>query len=174
MFSRNFISIQQSGSALKQKANKIPMVLGGHSRKIIVRGQEYRWVASGKQYRCSCRECRQLTLAIEKRLHHSRQAGKGRKSHSAHPSRRRSILLTLKIGSQLPYLGSCPTFEDIVEHMLPRTPQLLCGFIRIRFENSQSIPSLRLLAIDAIFSVYTAMEALKLSGTVGPAELLFL
>src|SRR3989338_6477812 len=152
------------------------MVLGGHSRKIIVRGQENRWVASGKHNGCSCKESRQLTLAIEKRLHpaQSRQAGKGRKSHSAHPSRRRSILLTLKIGSQLPYLGSCPTFEDIVEHMLPRTPQLLCGFIRIRFENSQSIPSLRLLAIDAIFSVYTAMEALKLSGTVGPAELLFL
>src|SRR3989338_9259858 len=87
------------------------MVLGGHSRKIIVRGQEYRWVASGNHNGCSWKECRQLTLAIEKRLHpaHSCRTGKGRKSHSAHPSRRRSILLTVTIGYQLPYLGSFPT-----------------------------------------------------------------
>src|SRR3989338_8630316 len=130
------------------------MVLGGHSRKIIVRGQEYRWVASGKHNGCSWKECRQLTLAIEKRLHpaHSCRTGKGRKSHSAHPSRRRSILLTVTIGYQLLYLGSCPTVEDIVDHMLPRASQLLCGIARIRFDNSLSIPSLRLLAIDAIFS----------------------
>src|SRR3989338_4549351 len=150
------------------------MVLGDRTtRKITVRGQEYRWAvigrseSSGQPNACQCKQCRVLSLIVEKRLlppsHTSRAY---QKSSSAHPSRRRSIQLTVKLGHQLPWIGWCPSREDLERHMLPRQFQLLYGFVRIRFD-LQSIPTLRQLAIDAIFNAYTTMEALPLR----PSEL---
>src|SRR3989338_3849608 len=150
------------------------MVLGDRTtRKITVRGQEYRWAvigrseSSGQPNACQCKQCRVLSLIVEKRLLPPSHASRAyQKSSSAHPSRRRSIQLTVKLGHQLPWIGWCPSREDLERHMLPRQFQLLYGFVRIRFD-LQSIPTLRQLAIDAIFNAYTTMEALPLR----PSEL---
>ena len=68
-------------------------VFRGLRRKIIVRGQEYRWFVSTRHRFCHCSECRWLALVIEKRLY-SVLPRKGRKSHSADPSKRKSICLS--------------------------------------------------------------------------------
>ena len=132
------------------------MVLKGKLRRIIVRGQEFRWFVSSSYYICSCNQCRELSLVIEKRLRPLPRK-KPRKSSSADPSKRKSICLTLALGTQLPYLPSCPSLEDLEEYMLPRRSQQLTGFVRLPLP---PLPSLQQLAIDAILDAHSSLAVL--------------